>query len=295
VRIELFTNPAAPIVHQARELERICQAHDHLEGSLYLDPSMNLSPEAPSLLALFEGDTLAGAMTFFAPTHDEAELVSLTHPDYRRRGIFRALVQEAARQADKFQILDFLFVCEPQSKDGVAALRWFSSQPDHTEYALRYDRTLPPERLPIPAGLTMHRATEADLNSMVIISSDCYSEEADRAENFLRIALVSETRRQYLFRLDGEPVAIGALGYANREATLYGLGVRTNLQGRGIGRGIVSLLLREAYAQGVANILIEVDNTNARAHHLYLSCGFVPETTYDYLRAPIAQFLPEEG
>jgi len=274
LRIELFTKPGVQIVHQARELERICQAHDHLEGSLYLDPSMNLSPEAPSLLALFEGETLAGAMTFFAPTQEEAELVSLTHPDFRRRGVFRALVQEAARQAVKFGIPDFLFVCEPQSKDGVAALHWFTSKPDHTEYALRYDRTLPPEHLKIPTGLTMHRATETDLPDMVQISSDSFSEEAERAAHFLGLAIVSETRRQYLFRLDG---------------------VRTHLQNRGIGRGIVALLLRECYAQGTEDILIEVDNTNAPAHHLYLSCGFVQEAIYDYLRAPIAQFLPKQA
>jgi len=294
LRIELFTKPGVQIVHQARELERVCQAHDHLEGSLYLDPSMNLSPDAPSLLALFEGETLAGAMTFFAPTQEEAELVSLTHPDYRRRGVFRSLVQEAARQAVKFGIPDFLFVCEPQSKDGVAALHWFTSEPDHTEYALRYDRTLPPERLPIPAGLTMHRATEMDLPDMVQISSDSFSEEAERAAHFLGLAIVSETRRQYLFRLDGEPVAIGALGFEGGEATLFGLGVRTHLQNRGIGRGIVALLLRECYAQGIEDILIEVDNTNAPAHHLYLSCGFVQEAIYDYFRAPIAQFLTDK-
>ena len=295
MRIELFTKPGVQIVHQARELERICQTRDHLEGSLYLDPSMNLSPEAPSLLALFEGETLAGAMTFFAPTQEEAELVSLTHPDFRRRGVFRALVQEAARQAVKFGIPDFLFVCEPQSKDGVAALHWFSSKPDHTEYALRYDRALPPEHLKIPAGLTMHRATEADLPDMVQISSDSFSEETERAAHFLGLAVVSETRRQYLFRLDGEPVAIGALGFEGGEATLFGLGVRTHLQNRGIGRGIVALLLRECYAQGIEDILIEVDNTNAPAHHLYLSCGFVPEAIYDYFRAPIVQFLPKEA
>jgi ribosomal protein S18 acetylase RimI-like enzyme len=295
VRIELFVKPEQPIVHQVRELEKLCQAYDHLQGSLFLDPSLNFFPDAPCLLTLFENELLVGAMTFFSPSREEAEIVGLTHPEFRRRGVFRALVTEAARQAKRQQINDFLFVCEPQSKDGVAAMHWFASEPDHTEYALRYDKTLPPDQLPTLPGLTMHRATEADLADMVRISSESFAEEADRAAHFLELALVSKTRQQYLFKLDGEPVAIGALGIEDGESTIYGLGVRTNLQNRGIGRGMVSLLVQESFAQGVEDILIEVDNTNARAHHLYLSCGFAPEAIYDYLRAPVAQFLPKEA
>ncbi len=59
MRIELFTKPDAQIVHQVRELENICQTHDQLRGSLFLDPSLNFSPDVPCLLAFFEGDVLA--------------------------------------------------------------------------------------------------------------------------------------------------------------------------------------------------------------------------------------------
>jgi len=295
LRIELFTRPEAQIVHQVRELERLCQAHDHLSGSLFLDPSLNFSPDVPCLLVLFEADVLVGAMTFFTPTQEEAEIVGLTHPDYRRRGVFRALIAQAAQQAKVLAIPDFLFVCEPQSVDGCAALAKFRLQPDHTEYALRFDRSLSPELPAVPAGLTLHRATEADLAEMSMVSAESFSEEPERAAHFLALALVSDTRRQYIARLDGNPVAIGALGFEGGEATLYGLGVRTGLQNRGIGRGLVSLLLREAFDLSATDILIEVDNTNARAHHLYVSCGFVAEATYDYFRTPIEQFLPKDS
>ena len=289
--IQLFTHPDTTTVQAVRELEHVCQAHDELKGALFLDPSLNFSPDAPCLIACMEENKLIGAMTFFVPTQEEAELVALTHPSYRRRGVFRALLAEAAAQANALNITDFLLVCEPQSLDGTAALSKIEKTPDHTEYALRYDRTLSPETLAVPNGLTLHRATQADLDAMAQISAESFTEEMDRAAHFLSLALQSDSRRQYLARLDGEPVAIGALGYEDGEATLYGLGVRTSLQNKGIGRGLVALLLREAFAAGCEDILIEVDNTNARAHHLYLSCGFYAEATYDYFRAPVAQFL----
>jgi GNAT superfamily N-acetyltransferase len=294
MRIQSLTRPELELVHQVRELEHICQAHDHLAGTLFLDPSLNFSAEAPCLLAAFEEDQLLGAMTFFAPTKEEAEVVCLTNPRFRRRGVFRALLRAAAEWAKRLDIPDLLIVCEPQSTDGVAALATIAQSLDHTEYALRYDRAKPPELLAIPQGLTLHRATEEDLADMVLISGESFADEAAQAAHFLSLALVSETRRQYIARLDGNPVAIGALGYEGGEATLYGLGVRQSLQNRGIGRGLVALLLRESYAEGVQDILIEVDSTNVRAHHLYLSCGFFAEATYDYHRASIAQFLRQE-
>ena len=293
MRIETFSHPELPKVQQVRALERVCQAHDQLKGSMFLDPSMNFSPDIPCLLAAFEDELLVGAMTFLSPSPDEAELVALTLPAFRRRGVFRALLTTASQQAKAFAIPDFLLVCEPQSADGAAMLGRFSLQLDHIEYALRYDRSLSPDRLAIPDGLTLHRATHADLPDMTQISAESFSEEADRAAHFLSLALESETRTQYIARLNGEPVAIGALGFENGEATLFGLGVRTSLQNRGIGRGLVALLLREAFAQGAKDILIGVDNTNARAHHLYLSCGFSAEAIYDYWRAPVEQFLPK--
>ena len=290
--IQCFPHPTTASVHAVRVLERVCQTHDQLKGSLFLDPSLNFSPEAPCLLACYEEETLLGAMTFFAPTQEEAELVALTLPSFRRHGVFRTLLHEAANQASALGIPDFLFVCEPQSKDGAATLASFPHAADHTEYALRYDQTKSPDALAVPAGLSLHRATEADLDVMAQISAESFSEEAERAAHFLALAIRSDTRQQYLARLNGEPVAIGALGYEDGEATLFGLGVRAHMQNRGIGRGLVALLLQQAFAQGTTDVLIEVDNTNARAHHLYLSCGFIPEAVYDYFRAPVVQFLP---
>ena len=190
--IQCFPHPTTASVHAVRELERVCQTHDQLKGSLFLDPSLNFSPEAPCLLACYEEETLLGAMTFFAPTQEEAELVALTLPSFRRHGVFRALLHEAANQASALGIPDFLFVCEPQSKDGTAALASFPHAPDHTEYALRYDQTKSPDTLAVPAGLSLHRATEADLAVMSQISSESFSEEAERAAHFLALAKLAD-------------------------------------------------------------------------------------------------------
>ncbi|NLI53603.1 MAG: GNAT family N-acetyltransferase [Clostridiales bacterium] len=283
-KIQLFLQPDLPVVREARELESVCKAHDGLFGSLYLDPALNFSPDIPALLTLHEDDRLLGLITFFAPTQAEAELTGLTHPDVRRTGVFRALAAEAATQAAAFGIPELLFVCEPQVLSGVAALAAIGATLEYSEYSLRYDRSLPPERLAVPAGLSLRRAEEADLDVMAQISAACFQEPAERARQFLARALGLETRAQYLALLDGAPVAIGGVGIEADEATIYGIGVSPDMQGRGIGRGVVALLLRRLLSSSDNDVLIEVDSANAGALHLYLACGLTKESTSGYYR-----------
>ncbi|MEA4870064.1 Mycothiol acetyltransferase [bioreactor metagenome] len=289
--IQVICQPELETIRQVRALETVCRAHDHREGSLSLNPSLNASPQMPCLITLREDDALVGAMTFFAPSPEEAEIVGLTHPDHRRAGIFRALASEAARQAAAFGIPSMLFICEPQSTSGVAAVAALGATPAHTEYSLCYQRDGGDRRLAIPQGLTLIRATEADLGAMSRISAESFAESAEQAYRFLLKAIASDHRTQYIARLNGEPVGIGCIGYEGGEATIYGLGVSPDQQGNGIGRGIISLMLEKLLASGIERILIEVDNTNANALHLYLSCGFMQESVFDYYRASVKSLL----
>ena len=232
-------------------------------------------------------------MTFFAPTLEEAELVGLTHPDHRRKGVFRTLVSEAARQAKQFGTPSLLFICEPQSADGVAAIAALGAKPAHVEYSLSYDHASAHSPLAVPEGLALSRASEEDLDAMAQISALSFEEPEEQARNFMIKAMSSDHRTQYIARLNGLPVGIGCIGYEDGEATIYGLGVLPNMQGRGIGRGIISLMLDILRANNTERILIEVDNSNANVLHLYLSCGFVQESVYTYYRAPVKRFLSQ--
>lgn len=291
MRIQSFIRPELHIVRQVRALESVCQAHDSLAGTLYLDPSLNASPEIPCLLALFEADALAGVMTLFAPSREEIELVGLTHPAFRRRGVFRALTSAAAEQAGRFGIPDLLFVCEPQSRSGLAALAAYEAQLEHVEYSLRFAQPVSTDSLALPEELVLERATEAQLDDMARISALSFAEEAEQALSFLKLAIHSDTRTQFLARLRGEPVAIGAIGIADGEATIYGLGVLPGHQGRGIGRGVIALLLQEIRQRGITEVCIEVDSKNEAALHLYQSCGFKHEAAYGYYRVTVEQLL----
>ena len=288
--IQSYLSPDLSVIREARALEAACHSYDNLSGTLFLDPSLNFASELPCLFTLHESGEIVALLTLFAPTRSEAELFGMTHPAYRKKGFFRILSKAAADIARQFGINDLLFVCEPHSSAGIEAISSLGAAFSHAEYSLRYDRGKTPARLAVPVGLTLLKASPADLAEMAQISSDAYSEPLEPSRDFLQKSLEAKDRTQYIARLNGEAVGVGAIQRESGEATIYGLAVSPAMQGRGIGRGIVTCMINELIAVGSDQILIEVDSTNQRALHLYRSCGFEPEATYQYYRVALSDF-----
>ena len=295
MQIQSYIHPELEVVSAVRALEAACKAQDGLTGTLFLDPSLNADPNIPCLLTLSEPDELCSVLTLFAPSRSELELVGLTHPSRRNNGYFRALVRAAAEVARSFSIPDLLFSCERTSSSGVTAVQALGALLDFTEYRLRYDPSTSDSQRLVPDGLTLREATLDDLEDMCAISSVTFSEPPEQTRHFLLRAIESPNRAQYVACRNGTAVGIAAIGYEEGEATVFGLAVAPALQNRGIGRGILALLLSDLAARGVEEIAIEVDSTNANALHLYLSCGFVEEVVNDYYRLSVSKVLPEEG
>lgn len=289
--IRRHTFPELTVKHEARALEAVCKAQDGLTRTLFLDPSLNHSPEIPCLFTLMTEGELAALLTLFAPSQSEAELFGLTHPAHRRKGCFRALVRTAAETAKSFGIPDLLFLCERTSESGKRAISTLGASLDFTEYRLRYDRARSTEQRSVPDGLTLREASPRDLDDMAAISSACFSEPPEQTRHFLIRSMEAENRAQYIVHLSGVPAGICATGMQEGETTIFGLAVLPALQNKGIGRGIIALILQDLFARGAAEILIDVDSTNARALHLYQSVGFVVETVIDYYRLPVESIL----
>jgi GNAT superfamily N-acetyltransferase len=279
-------------VEQTRALEALCRVRDGLKVSLFLDSSLNFSQDIPCLITSSEDGFLTGVAAFFAPRHEEAEIVCLTHPDFRRKGVFRTLVAASAEQCAAFGISDLLFICEPQSASGIAALGSLGVKLEYTEYSLRFDRKFSPDRLRVLKDLTLRRAGIEDLDILSSVSGASFQEDREHARQMIARVIASDDRAQYLAHLGGEPVGIVSTGLSNAEITIYGLGVTPGMQGKGIGRGILSLLLKDLLERHTGDILIEVDSVNSNALHLYLTSGFVADAVFGYYRARAERFLP---
>ena len=97
----------------------------------------------------------------------------------------------------------------------------------------------------------------------------------ERTELIAR-AVESGTIRAFLLRLVGEPVATLRLTSGDRVAGIHGVGVAAKHRRRGYGRMITAIATRAGLATGHGLVWLSTDDSNAAAHGLYQSLGYVP-------------------
>jgi len=266
------------------EVERLladCEAADGASSRVQATLSINFHKELRGWFLCREGGRLVGLAQLFGPREEEVELAAAVAPAARRKGVFSRLLAAALAETRLFGLGRVLATVDRGSAPGQAWAAAKGLPLSHTEYAMRLPEAAP---LPEPGAypLELSLAREADLPGMVAVSVAAFGESESDAEGILRCNMEASDREQYVARgADGAVVGLCAIGLEGADASINGVCVDPALAGRGIGRGIVALAAAALRARGFG-VVLEVDSTNARAHRLYLSLGFVAETTFDY-------------
>lgn len=269
-------------ITEVRSLEAVCRAEEPFALQLFLSSALNCDAAMDAFFLLYEGDVLMGYLILFAPDPGLAEVTALVRPEYRRRGCFTRLLAAAREEAAAHSVTAFLLCHEPVCQSGGAVLKKFSLTLDRTEYQLELDRAALP---PIPeTTLTLIRADRSMAESLSRVSAAAFGEEdteekCRQTERFLSCPTVTS----WAAMLDGQIIGQAALNTEGGEGYLCGLCITPALQGRGLGRAMLALAVRES-ARFDLPICLDVDSTNKRAYRLYRSGGFAEKARCDYWR-----------
>lgn len=244
-----------------------------------LDHSLNQVQEMPSYFQAMEDGRVLGALTVFAPTMGTAEITAHILPACRCQGIFRALLSAAEEVLRRWGYRELLFVCSGESAEGQALAAGWALPLHHSEHLMVWGGGLPESPLP----LELHPAREEDLAEMIPLYAAAYGESLAQTEVSLRQSLDA----CFCGWLEGNLVACASAG-REEPVSIYGVAVRSDLQGRGIGRSLMAALLGQLDARKSGKqILLEVDSTNQRALRLYRTCGFTERRRMDYYSRPL--------
>lgn len=227
---------------------------------------------------------LVSVISMFMPTSDEAEISAYTLPEYRRKGYFKMLLDEAIKEMTKYNIPDLVFVCESQSNDGKGAIEKLKSEFDFTEYLLRYRDYLNDMEVRRIPEVKLYESKKEDFEAIINLSQEIFNESYDDAKSMINKSFESENRIQYIAMLDEKLIGMGSDSFENDETSIFGLGVSPQYQGKGFGGAILKLILADLKNRGRENITIDFDSTNKNAFNLYRKCGFEVETSFDYYR-----------
>ncbi len=288
LEIRKLTNFNEKVSKEIREVEGICKNHDGVNGNLYLDTSMNFHQDIKSIFLLYKDNRLVSLLTMFIPMNEEAEISAYTLPEYRRKGYFKRLLEEAIEEVKKYHIPYLMFICEPESNDGLETIKKLNAELDFTEYSLRYNSSSSEMKLKNAPNISLQKAEQNDLDGIISLSQEIFNDDFEVAKSIITKTLEANNRIQYVAKLEGKRIGIGSVSLENNEASIFGVGVSPKYQGKGFGRELIMLIINELNSKGIENIMIEVDSLNERAFKLYKSCGFQVEASFHYFRKNVS-------
>ncbi|HTX62367.1 MAG TPA: GNAT family N-acetyltransferase [Acidimicrobiales bacterium] len=267
------------------DLERRVLAHDGGRLKLEWGSLRRRPPDEVNDFFVFDAGILVGFCGMYVFGR-EPELAGAVDPDHRRRGIGSALLGRALGHLARRGRTKVLLVAPDATKAGRRFALAKGATLDHSEHHLELvgPPLGPPEPRPSTAGLRIRPAGGADGSSIVPILQDAFGEGAADAGG------TGPDDLAFVAERDGDVVGALRVELVGPSAGIYGLAVRPDLRGQGIGRAVLYEVCLEARRRGARSVTLEVETDNDRALGLYTSVGFERRTTEDYfaLRVPAA-------
>lgn len=282
-------------VREMAELEQLaalCNAREHLR--MRLDYNMLNLPALPTddLFLFYRRDILLGSLLLDRYHSDTKEVTGMVHPDFRRQGIFHALLAAAGQECQSRGINRLLFVCETTSSSGQGFLQHLSALREFAEHRMVLQSFQP--RFQYDDRLLFRQALRDDLEDLAVILAADFADSKEKARQHLLRAFERPNQRFYIATYGGEDVGcaepVGTLRVEETpdEQGIYGFFVRPEYRGRGHGRQILEETIATLRERDSKLIMLEVDTNNFTALNLYRSLGFIVERTYEYYGLSLA-------
>jgi len=214
------------------------------------------------------------------------EVTAAVLPEYRKRGIFRALFTAARQEAQKQQATELLLVKYPASPDGAAVVQHLALPYKSSEYRMEATvETIPP--LP-ESSLVLEPVDATNVATLASLLAISFGDWGWNTPASLLQELEKPNKRYFLAKWDD--MVIGQIGVIAPDHNVYiqAVGIAPEWRRRGFGRRLLAATVRKMLTEGRTHFALDVATDNRQALTLYQSCGFEEVTAYDYYTVPLS-------
>lgn len=230
----------------------------------------------PGGFQAWEEGRLVGSLTLSAPLGHTAEVSAFVPTEYRRRGIFSALLREAEAVCRENVVERFLLICDGGSADGQAVAGHWELALDHSEYVLLLGAPRPEE----PREAALHQVGPEDLERVAALTEAAFGDTPAEAIAMAEATFSDPARQCWGLWEGADLAAVASVGPAAEGLSIYSVAVDPARQGRGLGRRLMAGLLAVLPRDRV--LVVEVDSKNRPARALYEGFGFKACRRQDY-------------
>lgn len=267
-----------------KRLVTLCNEHDGIDLKVNPDMLGDRSGEHTEDFLCYEDGQLVGFLGLFVFHGQEAEVSGMVHPDYRRKGIFRALQARAAEECGERSIPNQLFIVQRESSSGKACMEKFGATYDFSEYWMDFDGQ---KATTSPADIEMRVAGKEDSETLVWLNVHGFQMEEDRAREMSKRIEEESSSTTYLILVDEQPIGKLSTNITEGKGFIFGFCVHPDHQGKGYGRRALARAIQFIREKGYEEMSLEVASENSSALGLYESCGFVVKSANDYYKLPL--------
>lgn len=267
-----------------KDLITVCKKTDGSVPNLYLH--LLTQPRAlPSIALYYEKEQLAGLLSVYFFYEDAVEVAVLIHPEARRKGIARQLLQEILPIVVEHGYFKLIFSCPAHLNDRWLSALGFSYQ--HSEYYMERHNLNP--LLDHQKQLSFRIATFADIPQLCLLDEACFHKtNAELEPRFQHI--LSERDYQIVLAFEQDQLIGKAhLRWQENGATLSDIAVFPEKQGKGLGTALITHCINYALSEGKPHLNLDVETHNQKALELYTRLGFLTQNACDYWTIEVSQ------
>jgi ribosomal protein S18 acetylase RimI-like enzyme len=272
-------------IAEIKHLTTLCNNYENLHTRPSFVMMRNRPEQQINDFLYYDVGAIVGYLSLDHYGFDENELILMVHPDYRRTGIGRTLLNAAQIEGKRRGIKRLILICEDYAPSGQAFVQAVGAQLDFAEHEMVLGTFR--ERGTVDERLTFRRAKDSDMDMLIAIRATD-SENEERAREYMQEWFHYPKQYFYIATFaekslgSQEPVGMIRLDEMEQDIAIYGFVLVPKYRGRGYGRQMLEETIRTIRSVSQKRITLEVDTTNTIAMNLYLSVGFDVETTYNY-------------
>ncbi len=231
-------------------------------------------------LLYYHGEHLTGLLSWHVTDGNTAQIHAMVHPEHRRQGVFRSLLQRAVKDIEPLGIQRLSFRIPQGSLAGTKAALTMGAIFDRSEYAMTFSNTVLPS--PDPSGVCLIPALPQDFEFMVACSSQAFGESEIWTRDYFS-QTNEPSRATFVAWAENIRVGLIRVNHVNTvTAFIHDFCILPSHQGKGLGQQVLMLAVEQLFHQSIPHIRLSVVTENERALHLYRNAGFEVTSEYQY-------------
>lgn len=270
---------------EIKQLEELCSSKDKSNLKLELDYKLNIPKNSEiglntinEFLYYIDGILIAylGISSF---GNNIGEINGMTHPDWRRKGLFKKLLELAIEEYRNREFNKLLLLSDGKSTSGVEFIKAFGGKYDFSEYRMKLLSKTSSKSI---NSISLRKAEKLDWKE-IARQNALFFNDAEESEIFPE---EEEIINQviYMVKLKEEIIGKIRVEYSDNSAFICGFGILPDFRGKSYGKSALKEALRLINEKNIYNIELDVECKNNTALNLYKSCGFEEKSVMNYYK-----------